>query len=154
MRIVLQRVSQASVSVDGKIVGRIGSGLLLLLGVTHSDTKEDADYLIKKVINLRVFNDDVGKMNLSIQDVQGEFLVVSQFTLYGNAKKGNRPSYIEAASPDVAIPLYEYFVENLKVLSALNLETGVFGAMMEVDLVNSGPVTLILDSPDKGQDKT
>jgi D-aminoacyl-tRNA deacylase len=119
---------------------------MVLLGVTHTDTRNDADILIRKLINLRVFNDDQGKMNLSIQDVRGELLVVSQFTLYGNAKKGNRPSYVDAAPPDVAIPLYEYFIENLKILSSLKVETGIFGAMMDVELVNSGPVTLTLES--------
>jgi D-tyrosyl-tRNA(Tyr) deacylase len=146
MRIVLQRVSKASVSVDSEIVGQIGQGLLLLLGVTHTDTREDADALIRKLINLRVFNDGDGKMNLSIQDVQGEFLVVSQFTLYGNAKKGNRPSYVDAARPEVAIPLYEYFIDSLKVASLLPVQEGVFGAMMDVEMINNGPVTLLLES--------
>lgn len=146
MKLILQRTSRASVSVDGKIVGQINQGLMVLIGITHSDTKENADALIKKLINLRVFNDEQGKMNLSIQDVQGEFLVISQFTLYGNAKKGNRPSYVDAAPPDVAIPLYEYFIDSLMVESQLKVETGIFGAMMDVELVNSGPVTIILES--------
>lgn len=146
MKLILQRTSRASVSVDGKIVGQINQGLMVLIGITHSDTKENADALIKKLINLRVFNDEQGKMNLSIQDVQGEFLVISQFTLYGNAKKGNRPSYVDAAPPDVAIPLYEYFIDSLMVESQLKVETGIFGAMMDVELVNSGPVTLLLES--------
>jgi len=146
MKLILQRTSRASVSVDGKIVGQINQGLMVLIGITHTDTKENADALIKKLINLRVFNDEHGKMNLSIQDVQGEFLVISQFTLYGNAKKGNRPSYVDAAPPDLAIPLYEYFVDTLMLESQLKVETGIFGAMMDVELVNSGPVTLILES--------
>ena len=146
MKLILQRTSRASVSVDGKIVGQINQGLMVLIGITHSDTKENADALIKKLINLRVFNDEQGKMNLSIQDVRGEFLVISQFTLYGNAKKGNRPSYVYAAPPDVAIPLYEYFIDSLMVESQLKVETGIFGAMMDVELVNSGPVTIILES--------
>ncbi len=146
MKLILQRTSRASVSVDGKIVGQIDQGLMVLIGITHTDTKENADALIKKLINLRVFNDEHGKMNLSIQDVQGEFLVISQFTLYGNAKKGNRPSYVDAAPPDVAIPLYEYFVDTLMLESQLKVETGIFGAMMDVELVNSGPVTLLLES--------
>lgn len=146
MKLILQRTSRASVSVDGKIVGQINHGLLVLIGITHTDTKENADALIKKLINLRVFNDEQGKMNLSIQDVQGEFLVISQFTLYGNAKKGNRPSYVDASPPDVAIPLYEYFIDSLMVESQLKVETGIFGAMMDVELVNSGPVTLVLES--------
>jgi D-tyrosyl-tRNA(Tyr) deacylase len=146
MKLILQRTSRASVSVDGKIVGQIDQGLMVLIGITHTDTKENADALIKKLVNLRVFNDEHGKMNLSIQDVKGEFLVISQFTLYGNAKKGNRPSYVDAAPPDVAIPLYEYFVDTLMLESQLKVETGIFGAMMDVELVNSGPVTLILES--------
>jgi len=146
MKLILQRTSRASVSVDGKIVGQIDQGLMVLIGITHTDTKENADALIKKLVNLRVFNDEHGKMNLSIQDVKGEFLVISQFTLYGNAKKGNRPSYVDAAPPDLAIPLYEYFVDTLMLESQLKVETGIFGAMMDVELVNSGPVTLILES--------
>lgn len=146
MKLILQRTSRASVSVDGKIVGQINLGLMVLLGITHTDTKDNADALIKKLINLRVFNDEHGKMNLSIQDVKGEFLVISQFTLYGNAKKGNRPSYVDAAPPDVAIPLYEYFVDTLMLESQLKVETGIFGAMMDVELVNSGPVTLLLEA--------
>jgi D-tyrosyl-tRNA(Tyr) deacylase len=145
MKLIIQRTSRASVSVDNKIVGQINQGLMVLIGITHSDTKANADALIKKLINLRVFNDEHGKMNLSIQDVHGEFLVISQFTLYGNAKKGNRPSYVDAAPPDVAIPLYEYFIDSLMVESQLKVETGIFGAMMDVELVNSGPVTLLLE---------
>lgn len=145
MKLVIQRVQKACVRIEGEAVGEIGAGLLVLLGVTHSDTKENADALIRKLINLRVFNDDEGKMNRSILDVQGSFLVVSQFTLYANAKKGNRPSYVDAAHPDHAIPLYEYFVENLKIESTLQVETGVFGAMMDVELTNSGPVTIVLE---------
>lgn len=145
MKVILQRVSRAEVVVDNNIVGKIDSGILILLGITHEDSRENADALIKKLINLRIFNDEFGKMNLSIQDVKGEFLVVSQFTLYGNAKKGNRPSFVDAAPPEIAIPLYEYFVDKLKVLSQLKVETGIFGAMMDVSLVNSGPVTLVLE---------
>lgn len=146
MKLVIQRVNEATVSIDGKPIGAIEKGLMVLLGVTHEDTTFDADYLIKKLIQLRIFNDDQGKMNLSIQDVKGAFLVVSQFTLYANSKKGNRPSYVDAAPPEIAIPLYEYFVENLKILSRLKVETGRFGAMMDIGLINSGPVTIILDS--------
>jgi len=145
MKVILQRTSRASVSVDGKIVGQINHGLLVLIGITHTDTKENADTLIKKLVNLRVFNDENGKMNLSIQDVHGEFLVISQFTLYGNAKKGNRPSFVDAAPPDEAIPIYDYFVDTLMVESQLKVETGIFGAMMDVELVNSGPMTLVLE---------
>lgn len=146
MKIILQRVSHASVTVDNKVVGEINHGLMVLLGITHTDIKDNADALVKKLINLRVFNDGNGKMNLSIRDVQGEFLVVSQFTLYGNAKKGNRPSYIDAAPPDIAIPLYEYFIDTLMIESLLPVKAGVFGAMMDVELVNAGPVTLVLES--------
>jgi len=146
MKIILQRVSSASVSVDGETVGCIQHGLMVLLGITHTDAQSNADALIKKLVNLRVFNDAHGKMNLSILDVHADFLVVSQFTLYGNAKKGNRPSYVDAAPPEIAIPLYEYFIETLRNISQRKVETGVFGAMMEVDLVNSGPVTLVLEN--------
>jgi D-tyrosyl-tRNA(Tyr) deacylase len=145
MKLVVQRVSSASVSVNDQLVGSIGHGLLVLLGITHHDTREKADALIKKLVGLRIFNDEHGKMNRSIQDVQGSLLVVSQFTLYANAKKGNRPSYIDAAPPEIAIPLYDYFIENLRMASELPVETGVFGAMMDVSLVNAGPVTLILE---------
>jgi D-tyrosyl-tRNA(Tyr) deacylase len=145
MKLVVQRVSSASVSVNDQLVGSIGHGLLVLLGITHHDTRETADALIKKLVGLRIFNDEHGKMNRSIQDVQGSLLVVSQFTLYANAKKGNRPSYIDAAPPEIAIPLYDYFIENLRMASELPVETGVFGAMMGVSLVNDGPVTLILE---------
>jgi len=145
MKIILQRVSSASVSVDGETVGGIQHGLMVLLGITHTDSQSNADALIKKLVNLRVFNDAHGKMNLSILDVAGDFLVVSQFTLYGNTKKGNRPSYVDAAPPEIAIPLYEYFTENLRNISQRKVETGVFGAMMDVELVNSGPVTLLLE---------
>ena len=146
MKLVVQRVSSASVSVNDQLVGSIGHGLMILLGVTHEDTRETADALIKKLVGLRIFNDEHGKMNRSIQEVQGSLLVVSQFTLYANAKKGNRPSYIDAAPPEIAIPLYDYFIENLRIASELPVATGVFGAMMDVSLVNDGPVTLILEA--------
>lgn len=146
MKLVVQRVSSASVQVDNIEVASINHGLMILIGITHSDTPETANTLITKLIGLRIFNDDQGKMNLSIQDVQGSFLIVSQFTLYANAKRGKRPSYIDAASPETAIPLYAHFIENLRIASALPVETGIFGAMMEVSLVNTGPVTLILEA--------
>jgi len=145
MKLVVQRVSSASVSVNDQLVGSIGHGLMVLLGITHEDTREKADALIKKLVGLRIFNDEHGKMNRSILEVQGSLLVVSQFTLYANAKKGNRPSYIDAAPPEIAIPLYDYFIENLRIASELPVETGIFGAMMDVSLVNAGPVTLILE---------
>ena len=146
MKLVVQRVSSASVSVNDQLVGSIGHGLMILLGVTHEDTRETADALIKKLVGLRIFNDEHGKMNRSIQEVQGSLLVVSQFTLYANAKKGNRPSYIDAAPPEIAIPLYDYFIDDLRIASELPVATGVFGAMMDVSLVNDGPVTLILEA--------
>ena len=144
MRAVVQRVSSAEVKIDGKAVGSIGRGFLILLGVNASDEICDADYIVKKVSGLRVFDDENGKMNLSLKDAGGELLVVSQFTLYGDARHGNRPSFTEAALPDKAVPLYEYTVSKLK--RAFRVETGVFGADMQVSLVNDGPVTILLDS--------
>jgi D-tyrosyl-tRNA(Tyr) deacylase len=146
MRVVIQRVSRASVAVDGEIVGKIGRGLLILLGVTHSDTPADAARLAEKAVGLRIFNDADGKMNLGLTEVNGSVLVVSQFTLYGDAQKGRRPSFIDAARPEQAIPLYEAFVNGIKALG-IPVATGRFGAMMDVELVNDGPVTLILESP-------
>jgi len=146
MRIVVQRVSEASVRIDGKIVSSIAQGLMVLLGVETTDSQSDADYLIQKLINLRIFNDNEGKMNLSIQDVGGELLVVSQFTLHASTKKGNRPSYIRAARPEQAIPLYSYFIEQAQKELTTKIQTGEFGADMKVSLVNDGPVTIIIDS--------
>ena len=145
MRAVLQRVSHARVVVDQEVVGQIGRGLLVLLGVTHSDTAEQARWLADKVVGLRIFNDAAGKMNLALADVGGEVLVVSQFTLHGDCRKGRRPSFVDAAPPDIAIPLYEAFIDAVKALG-VRTATGRFGAMMEVELVNDGPVTLIIDS--------
>ncbi len=145
VRAVLQRASEASVRVDGEIVGRIGPGLVVLLGVGQADTERDADFLADKVINLRIFPDEAGQMNRSVLDVGGGLLVVSQFTLMGDARKGRRPSYIEAASPEEAHRLYSHFVERLRP-SGLEVATGVFRAMMDVSLVNRGPVTILLDS--------
>lgn len=144
MRAVIQRVTSASVSIGGEVFGSIGKGYLVLLGVHTSDDRTDADHLIKKISGLRVFEDDAGKMNLSLGDVGGELLVVSQFTLYGDARHGNRPSFIEAALPDKAVPLYEYIVDSLR--RSFHVETGKFGADMQVSLVNDGPVTILLDS--------
>ena len=145
MRAVIQRVSSASVKVDGATVGAIGRGLLVLLGVSVDDDERDADHLVDKSLNLRVFEDDDGKMNLSLTDIGGELLVVSQFTLYGDARKGRRPSFIKAAEPERANELYEYFA--LKIKEKLgSVETGRFQAMMDVELVNDGPVTILLDS--------
>ena len=145
MKVVIQRVKNASVKVDGKVVGEIEKGFLVLVGIKVGDTKEQADYLVKKVCNLRVFTDENDKMNLSLKDVNGELLIVSQFTLYANCKEGNRPSFVEAAKPDIAIPLYEYFVSECKKIIPV-VETGIFGVDMKVDLLNDGPVTIIMDS--------
>ena len=145
MRTVVQRVSSASVTVDGNIIGKINKGFLVLLGIKSTDTKQDVDYMVKKVINLRIFRDENDKMNLSLKDVNGELLIVSQFTLYGDASGGNRPSFIDAAKPDIAIPLYEYFVSECR--KKINLvQTGEFGADMKVELLNDGPVTIIMES--------
>ncbi|MCH8523182.1 MAG: D-tyrosyl-tRNA(Tyr) deacylase [Balneolales bacterium] len=145
MRTVVQRVSKASVTVDGKVVGQIGEGLLVLAGFHTSDTEEQMRWMCDKLLKLRIFNDDEGKMNRSVQDVGGSLLVVSQFTLYGDARKGTRPSFIESARPEVAIPLYESMLDYLRVNGNLPVESGEFGAMMEVSLVNDGPVTIILE---------
>jgi D-tyrosyl-tRNA(Tyr) deacylase len=145
MRAVVERVARARVVIDGETVGEIGRGLLVLLGVTHTDTAEAASWLADKVVGLRIFNDAGGKMNLSVADVGGGVLVVSQFTLYGDCQKGRRPSFIDAARPEVAVPLCEAFVNGIKALG-VPAATGRFGAMMQVELVNDGPVTLIVDS--------
>ncbi|MBU4315942.1 MAG: D-tyrosyl-tRNA(Tyr) deacylase [Proteobacteria bacterium] len=145
MRIVIQRVSQSSVSIARNTVSRIGPGLMILLGVGQDDATTDADYLADKIVNLRIFEDDGGKMNLSVLDTSGEILVVSQFTLFGDCRKGRRPSFVAAAKPEVANRLYKYFVSVLRS-KGITVQTGVFQAMMEVFLVNDGPVTFILDS--------
>lgn len=149
MKIVIQRVSEASVKVDGKIVGEIGKGLILLVGVDENDEKTDADWLVQKVLNLRIFGDEEGKLNLSVKDISGEILCISQFTLIADYKKGNRPSFIKAAKPDKAIPLFDYFKEEI-AQSGLKMESGIFGADMKVSLVNDGPVTIVMDSVTKG----
>lgn len=145
MRTVVQRVSSASVTVDGNVIGKINKGFLVLLGIKSTDTKQDVDYMVKKVINLRIFRDENDKMNLSLKDVNGELLIVSQFTLYGDASGGNRPSFIEAGKPDIAIPLYEYFISECKKQISV-VQTGEFGADMKVELLNDGPVTIIMES--------
>ena len=145
MKIVLQRVNKAEVIVEKKIVGKISRGLLLFLGVTHTDTENEIKYLMDKVSNLRIFEDENGKMNRSVLDISGEILVVSQFTLYGDTKKGRRPGFDKAAKPDIAEKLYEQFVEIMKERTSLKVETGIFGASMEVNLSNDGPVTFILE---------
>lgn len=149
MRVILQRVSEASVKIDNEVNGFIQKGILILIGIEHEDAQTDADWLIQKINGLRIFPDNEGKMNLSIQDINGSFLVVSQFTLHASTKKGNRPSYIQAARPEKAIPLYNYFVEQLEKSSKLSVETGIFGADMKVSLVNDGPVTIFIDSKNK-----
>jgi D-tyrosyl-tRNA(Tyr) deacylase len=148
MRIVIQRVREASVKINDEIVGEIQQGLLVLLGIEHVDSELDADYLIQKLIHLRIFGDDEGKMNLSVSDISGSLLIVSQFTLFADTKKGNRPSFIRSARPEQAIPLYEYFLSQLKNLFSGKIENGVFGANMQVELINDGPVTIIMDSKD------
>jgi D-tyrosyl-tRNA(Tyr) deacylase len=145
MKVVIQRVKSASVKVDGKTVGDIGSGLLVLVGVSHGDTAADAAFLAKKTVNLRIFDDENGVMNRSVIDTGGAILAVSQFTLYGDCKKGNRPSYIDAAPPEKGLKLYEEYVKQLRELGP-HVETGIFQAEMEVSLINHGPVTLILES--------
>ena len=144
MKLVIQRVRNAKVDVDGKTVGSIEKGFLVLLGVTHTDTKETADYLVKKLCKLRVFEDENGKMNLSIKDVRGQLLIVSQFTLYADCSGGNRPSFVNAAKPDLANELYEYFCEKCKE-EQIEVQKGIFGADMKVSLLNDGPVTIILE---------
>lgn len=145
MRAVIQRVSSGSVTVEGEVVGQISRGLLILLGVGQSDSESAADYLVEKTLGLRIFEDDAGKMNLSVQDIKGEVLVVSQFTLYGDVRKGKRPSFDAAARPERANELYEYFVRRVRD-SGVKCETGRFQAMMDVALLNDGPVTILLDS--------
>lgn len=144
MKLVIQRAKDASVTVDNKIVGKINNGFVVLLGVKDGDTKAEADYLVKKLINLRVFSDENGKMNLSIKDINGELLIISQFTLYANCKDGNRPSFIEAAKPDVATELYDYFCNECKN-NDIKVEKGIFGADMKVSFTNDGPVTIIME---------
>lgn len=145
MKIVIQRTKEASVTIDGAIVGEISHGLVLLVGIEEQDQQEDVDYLVRKISKMRIFEDSEGKMNLSIEDVGGEILSISQFTLYAETKKGNRPSFIKAAKPETAIPLYEAFNTGLRE-TGLTVQTGGFGADMKVSLLNDGPVTIIIDS--------
>lgn len=149
MRIIIQRTSQAEVRIDDQVVGQIGKGLLLLVGVTDGDTQADADYLAKKVAQMRIFEDTEGKMNLSLNEVEGQILSISQFTLYADCRHGNRPSFIKAARPQVAEPLYDYFNDVLRHQYGLHVETGRFGADMKVDFVNDGPVTIPIDSAER-----
>lgn len=149
MRFVIQRVSEASVKIDDEVYSEIQKGFLVLVGIEEFDTTEDADWLCTKLAGLRVFADEEGKMNLSIQDIWGEVLLVSQFTLYASTKKGNRPSFVRSAKPDVAIPLYEYCAEQLTHLLGQPIKTGQFGADMKVSLINDGPVTILMDSKNR-----
>lgn len=149
MRVVVQRVSEASVTIDGLVKSAIGHGLLVLLGIAENDTTTDADWLIQKIVQLRIFPDENGLMNLSIKQIDGELLLVSQFTLFASTKKGNRPSFTAAAKPEKAIPLYQYFTEKMVLALEKNIGTGEFGADMKIALVNDGPVTIIIDSKNK-----
>lgn len=144
MKALVQRVKQASVAVEGKEISKIEKGFLVFVGITHTDTEKEADYLVKKVTNLRIFEDENGKMNLSLKDVNGKLLIVSQFTLYSNCESGNRPSFTEAAKPDIANPLYEYFCSKCEQ-EGIEVQKGIFGADMKVSLINDGPVTIILE---------
>lgn len=149
MRAVIQRVSKASVKIDGKIHSYIGNGLLIFLGIEDADAVEDIEWLSGKVVNLRIFDDAEGIMNKSVIDIQGEIILVSQFTLHASTKKGNRPSYIKASKPEIAIPLYEKMIRQLSVDLGKEIKTGVFGADMKVELLNDGPVTIIMDTKDR-----
>ena len=149
MRVVIQKVTQASVSIENQIVASIDKGLLVLVGIEDGDTNEDIAWLSSKIVNLRIFDDANGVMNLSVKEVEGEVLIVSQFTLHASTKKGNRPSYIKAARPEVAIPIYEAFIKQVESLLGKKVPTGQFGAMMQVSLCNDGPVTILIDTKNK-----
>ena len=149
MRVVIQKVTEASVSIENQIVASIDKGLLVLVGIEDGDTNEDIAWLSSKIVNLRVFDDDNGVMNLSVKEVEGEVLIVSQFTLHASTKKSNRPSYIKAARPEVAIPIYEAFIKQVESLLGKRVPTGQFGAMMQVSLCNDGPVTILIDTKNK-----
>ena len=149
MRVVIQRVAHASVTIEGVVKSRIDAGLLVLLGIEHDDNQEDIEWLCKKIAAMRIFSDEAGLMNKSVQDIEGEMIVVSQFTLHASTKKGNRPSFIKAARPETAIPLYEQFVQMLAAESGRPVYTGTFGADMKVELLNDGPVTILMDSKDR-----
>jgi D-tyrosyl-tRNA(Tyr) deacylase len=149
MRVVIQRVSEASVKVDGNITGAIQKGLLVLMGVEDADTNEDIEWISSKIVNLRIFDDNEGVMNLSVKDMDGEILLVSQFTLHAATKKGNRPSYIKASKPEIAIPIYEKLIKQLQNDLGKEIPTGIFGADMKVQLLNDGPVTILIDSKNK-----
>lgn len=146
MRLVIQRVKKASVTIDDNLVSQIEQGLLVLIGIEENDAIEDIDWLVSKLINLRIFSDEQGLMNLSVKDIEGEILLVSQFTLFASTKKGNRPSFIRSAKPEIAIPLYEIFIKKAQELISSQIKTGIFGADMQIELINDGPVTIVIDS--------
>ena len=149
MKVVIQRVSRANVKVDGNIIGEIGKGLLVLLGIEDADTNEHIQWLSNKIVNLRIFNDENGVMNKSVMDIEGNILLVSQFTLHASTKKGNRPSYIKASKPDFAVPMYEKMITQLETDLGKKIQTGIFGADMKVELLNDGPVTIVIDTRNK-----
>jgi D-tyrosyl-tRNA(Tyr) deacylase len=149
MRAVIQRVTKASVTIEGKINGQIGNGLLVLIGIEDADKDEDIEWLSSKIINLRIFNDEKGVMNIPVKDIAGEILLISQFTLHASTKKGNRPSYIKASKPDIAIPIYEKMIRQLSIDLGKEIQTGIFGADMKVELLNDGPVTIVIDTKNK-----
>lgn len=149
MKVVIQRVSQASVTIKNKIIAEINSGLLILIGIEEADCQEDINWLTSKIANLRIFGDENEVMNLSVKDINGDIIVVSQFTLHASTKKGNRPSYIKAAKPEIAIPLYEKFITQMEIELGKKIQTGQFGADMKVSLVNDGPVTILIDTKNK-----
>ena len=149
MRAVIQRVTKASVTIEGKINGQIENGLLVLMGIEDADTDEDIEWLSSKIVNLRIFNDEKGVMNISVKDVAGNILLISQFTLHASTKKGNRPSYIKASKPDIAIPIYEKMIEQLSIDLGKEIQTGIFGADMKVELLNDGPVTIVIDTKNR-----
>lgn len=149
MRTIIQRVKHASVTIEGEIIGKINAGLLVLVGFENDEPQEDFDWMMKKITQLRVFNDENGVMNKSVKEVNGDLLIVSQFTLHANCKKGNRPSYIRAAKPDISIPYYEKFIKEIEAILGKKVATGKFGADMKVELLNDGPVTIILDTKQK-----
>ena len=149
MRAVIQRVTKASVTIEGRINGQIENGLLVLMGIEDADTNEDIEWLSSKIVNLRIFNDENGVMNISVKDIAGNILLISQFTLHASTKKGNRPSYIKASKPEIAIPIYEKMIEQLSIDLGKEIQTGIFGADMKVELLNDGPVTIVIDTKNK-----
>jgi len=149
MRAVIQRVTRASVTIKGKINGQIENGLLVFMGIEDADTDEDIEWLSSKIVNLRIFNDEKGVMNISVKDIAGNILLISQFTLHASTKKGNRPSYIKASKPDIAMPIYEKMIEQLSIDLGKQIQTGIFGADMKIELLNDGPVTIVIDTRNK-----